>query len=459
MKKLIYFSMGFFIGCSLDMPIKDEITGLDVIDNIYIANETLSGVYLSIPKNRILFSKLSDDFYPKKNMRYHKDDYNLYQWKPQNIIAEAEKLWTNYYKTIAKINVLLNTLPNIATKDFSQKQTLNNIHAETLCLKALCYFELVRIFAPIYEQKNKNQSAIILKNLVKVEELPRATLEQTYKEITILLEKSLTLFPEKTKSDKDKTKEYNKRFSKIAAKALLSKVYLFWRKYKRAIDFANQVLKEKFINPNGVQAKKDYESLWKNSSKNDEVLLRFEYDKFVYSDIYDGSEEEDNYDLNHTITYEKQEYRKSVNCLLNPQKKYSLGKYRTDLQEETPTDIVYFRTAELYFIKAQSHIGLGKESEAKKNLENFFKLRLIINKNKLDLQPILQTLLNEKQKEFIGEGQRYFDMKFYKIKCDRVEYSDHKPLAQIPTDDFRWVFPIPAMELKTNKNIHQNKGW
>ena len=240
MKKVFYFFMALFLAsCSLDVPNKDQITGLLAIDNVFIADETLSGVYLSIPKNRILFSKLSDDFYPKENIKYHTDDFKLYQWKPQRILQEANAIWKQYYRTITKANVLLQALPNIVVKLPEQKQKLQEIHAQTLCLKALCYFELVRIFAPMYETSNKNEKGIILKDKIIAQELPQATLEETYREIVRLLEKSFAFF-----SDALKT---NKRFSKLSAKALLSKVYLFWRKYDKAISFSKVCKRRDYI--------------------------------------------------------------------------------------------------------------------------------------------------------------------------------------------------------------------
>lgn len=468
MKKMIcFFVVLFFVKCSLDEPITNKMTGFSTIDNVYVADETLAGIYLSIPKNRILFSKLSDDFYPNKNLKFYLDELRMYQWYFQTILAKIRLLfpWIEYYKTISKANMLLKALPNVFTKSPPEKQKLNNIHAQTLCLKALCYFELVRIYAPIYEDSKKNESGIVLKNKVIAEELPRATLEETYKEIVRLLKKSLPLFSGELKT--------NARFSVFSAKALLAKVYLFWRKYDKAIAFAEEVLKEKFISKDPNTAKKNYEKIWKNpnevtvskkdkNDRNNEVLLAFEYGEFVFSEIYNDINPADNYEINPKIKYEKQDYRKNIIALSGLENKKYIGKYRTKLNTTPHTNIAYLRTAELYFIKAQGHIGLGQESEAENILKNFLKLRFVLNKNNISLHPILQSLLKEKQKEFVGEGQRYFDLKFYKkeLKYELIRRTIYGiQMEKVPFDDYRWVFPIPEMELRTNRNMRQNKGW
>ena len=58
MKKIIYLLLFIVnIACSLDLPVEDQITGLDAIDNVATANESLSGIYNAFPTEKVIFSK------------------------------------------------------------------------------------------------------------------------------------------------------------------------------------------------------------------------------------------------------------------------------------------------------------------------------------------------------------------------------------------------------------------
>jgi hypothetical protein len=72
---------------------------------------------------------------------------------------------------------------------------------------------------------------------------------------------------------------------------------------------------------------------------------------------------------------------------------------------------------------------------------------------------LLEKILDEKQKEFVGEGLRFFDLK--RLNKDIIRYKvDSESIDRtISADDFRRVFPIPLSEIKQNKKIEQNPGW
>lgn len=452
MKKAIYiFILYFFYSCSLNIPIEDEITGLDAIDNVDIANETLSGIYNAYPKNKINFSKLADDFYPIHTISDDASDYNLYKWKPKEIIILSTYLWQSHYDVVAKANVLLNRINKIKTNSNSEIENLKFIHAQTLCLKALSYFSLLKLYAPNYSVQNKEKAAIILKNNIASEELPRANLETSYKEIETLLLKAISLFPNK--------EETLFRFSKKSAESLLAKLYFNWKKYEKAIEFSNHML----INP---LDKISYEQVWEKPDKNKEAILVFENKIFNYEPIFDKESHVNKYCVNYKIQYKNTDYRKDINFIEADFRKLDnslvklnfLGKSRKNLEDEKAKPILTIRLAELYFIKAESLYKLNKKNEAKNTLNKFLKYRNSSLISKID-ESFLNRLLEEKQKEFVGEGHRFFDIKRNKIILQRVNYRNYEVIDEIRPDDFRWLFPIPKNEIKQNKNVTQNPHW
>ena len=74
--------------------------------------------------------------------------------------------------------------------------------------------------------------------------------------------------------------------------------------------------------------------------------------------------------------------------------------------------------------------------------------------------PLLKAILQEKSKEFAGEGERYFDLKRYrKSLLSDWNLSATMKNKPIKPDDYRWLFPIPKGEYLYNENISQNAGW
>ena len=74
--------------------------------------------------------------------------------------------------------------------------------------------------------------------------------------------------------------------------------------------------------------------------------------------------------------------------------------------------------------------------------------------------PLLKAILQEKWKEFAGEGERYFDLKRYrKSLLSDWNLSATMKNKPIKPDDYRWLFPIPKGEYLYNENISQNAGW
>ena len=65
-----------------------------------------------------------------------------------------------YYNTIASCNALLERVDNITLENASEEKDKAAIISEAKALKALCYFNLLRLFAPAYD-KNPQADGIV----------------------------------------------------------------------------------------------------------------------------------------------------------------------------------------------------------------------------------------------------------------------------------------------------------
>ncbi|WP_440879372.1 RagB/SusD family nutrient uptake outer membrane protein [Tenacibaculum sp. C7A-26P2] len=457
MIKFIYIIiLAIIVSCSLDIPVEDEITGLDAIDNADIADETLSSVYLSYPKNKILLSVLTDDLYPNRYISTNKSTYDFYQWQTQEIILFSNSLWTDYYRTVNKANILLIRINEIISEEQINIQKLKYIKAQTLCLKALAYFDLLQLYASTYSETTKNNAGIILKNNLTAEELPRSDIETCFHEIEQILLEAINLFQENSNN----TTNTIFRFSLNSAKALLAKIYLSWNKYEKSIVLCNELISSTIL------TKQDHEKVWTSPFANQETLLAFENNVFNYGSIFDNSSQQYIFFCNTSLTFDNNDYRKDICFIpseyiqLNNNKIYVnyLGKGQTDLSGRSINPIIALRTAELYFIKAEAQYETFDKEAAKKTINTFLSMR---NSQEITStgELFFRDLLHEKQKEFIGEGLRYFDLKHYKLDLKKINYKTNAYIKTITPEDYRWLLPIPSSEIKNNKNIIQNPFW
>jgi hypothetical protein len=75
------------------------------------------------------------------------------------------------------------------------------------------------------------------------------------------------------------------------------------------------------------------------------------------------------------------------------------------------------------------------------------------------VRPLALDLLNEKQKEFAGEGVRLFDIKRQGKQIVKKGNFGSGTSIVIKDDDYRWLFPIPESEYKYNDLMDQNPEW
>lgn len=131
--------------------------------------------------------------------------------------------WRNYYKAIFRCNNLLQKLPTIpswkSTKDSVNNITKNRIEGETRFLRAIMYFDLVRLF-----------ENIPLLTVPSADYIPQANPTDVYKLIVSDLKFAAANIPANA-YPKAQAATNDGRVTRYAAEALLARVYLFYTGY------------------------------------------------------------------------------------------------------------------------------------------------------------------------------------------------------------------------------------
>ncbi|HEY3401920.1 MAG TPA: RagB/SusD family nutrient uptake outer membrane protein [Ohtaekwangia sp.] len=125
--------------------------------------------------------------------------------------------WSDYYAGIFRCNTLLSKLDGVAFE--SETTTRNRIEGETRFLRAIMYFDMVRLF-----------ERVPLLTVPTDDNVPQADAADTYK----LIVEDLKYAAENIPADaypKANAAQNDGRITQYAAKALLARVYLFYKGY------------------------------------------------------------------------------------------------------------------------------------------------------------------------------------------------------------------------------------
>jgi hypothetical protein len=116
-------------------------------------------------------------------------------------------------------------------------------------------------------------------------------------------------------------------------------------------------------------------------------------------------------------------------------------------------NVPVIRKSEMHLNRAEANYQLKNETAALTELNAFKALRGLPAVT-LSGNALLEEILLERMKEFIGEGHRFFDLKRYGRGIVKTT-----PAVNLAFDDFKILPPIPQREVDGNPNIKQNRGY
>lgn len=182
LKQIAIYIIGIGMGsislasCSLNIPPQDQFSDPNAINNVENARSLLASAYLSYPHYEYELSILGNDFCPTSVSIKDISTLNLYRWEDKEISKQAPTIWLGYYNTISSCDALLERLPQVTTNTEAENKEKQAIEAETKTLKALCYFQLLRIFAPAYD-RNAEADGVVIKNFLGLETNKRSSIK------------------------------------------------------------------------------------------------------------------------------------------------------------------------------------------------------------------------------------------------------------------------------------------
>lgn len=373
--------------------------------------------------------------------------------------GSLQDMWKRWYKSIGRATQAIEYTQQYQMTDERYRQRLIG---EAKFLRALNYFYLVRGWGDIPIQE---------KDL---------TVREPKEDVYAYIEKDLLDAIEKLPLKSNYEPKDLGRATKGAAQGLLSKVYLYEKKWKEAYDYATTV-----ITSGQYGLEPDYATVWRASTENGrESLFEFQargeslaHGIHQYSQtqgargttgwgwgfnvpsqdlLDDFNQSKDTIRRDATIIFRNSVLwdGRIVGATENPM--YNLKAYSSANTEADDTDknIRYLRLGEIYLIQAEAANELGKSSEALtalNTIRNRVKLSKLTTTNQNELR---QAIWHERRLELAFEHDRWFDL----IRTGQAE-AVMKKLGKPFVHGKHELFPIPNEQLIETPQLPQSPNW
>lgn len=451
MKKWIYYAAMAFAcaGCDMTLLPETQITDEDVVKELVDVEKCLMSAYImdgaisaKIDCDRGLADEIIPAYESLDPMLYFYDMNASEMYRSE----EVQSLYAGFYSSIAICNQTLDQLKRCPVSDTARWKQLKG---EALALRAFDHFSLVNYFARPYWDSPETNLGVILKNEFSLEEAPRATVKEVYDTVVSNLNQARQLMT--------LTENAPSRFTADGATALLCRVYLFMENWKMVIEEANKLI-GKYNFPKNPEDQFD-----EIDGEGEIFTLDFSYNDFGFyyaqgtvADQFKDVFQYDDYRFN-TYLEEYDDY------IITPEGYIEWISITTF----SKVGLTYktLRIAEVYLNRAEAYYRLGEEDLARQDLIEVASHSGadIDYMNTLEGEDLMEEIMNEREREFAGEGYRALDLLRWKLPVVRYYDEDNSltldPVQTIAINDFCRILPIPHQECYLNRLVEQNPGY
>lgn len=392
---------------------------------------------------------------------------SCYLFNHHSTNLNAGYLWGRPFYIIRNAWNVINAIDNGQVQ--GSEQRLQELKGEAMAVMALCQFDLTRCFGyPYTKDQGAGWGAPIVDHAITLDENPpRSTVAADYEFIIKTLEDAVSLMSDE-KNDS--------RMNAYAARALLSRVYLYHNDNEKAFQMASSLIEE--ATGNGMYrlyTHDEYISSWDlNNTFGSESLFEIANSaddnegrsSLAYLMHWNGYRE---MFLTRKFVDEMQSDPDDVRCQLMEQQTYNQNdvwwlKKWPGTDATTPSfynNYVIFRLSEVYLIAAEAGVKVGGVS-ATKGLEylNAIVQRANPAKEVTVSEYTLDRVLEERSKELVGEGHRFFDMlRNGKTIIRKGGYHLPGIVEEIDWNYYKCVLPIPTDQFTFSPDMEQNPGY
>lgn len=335
-------------------------------------------------------------------------DQNTYTWQPDIYKGAINiKDWNEPYQQILFANTILEGLNKI-TPTLAQATLHRQLEGSALFFRANALHNLAVTFSPAYDQSTAaTDLGLPLKRFSDINErVARASLKQTYEQITEDLTRSVPLLAGVDAST------LRNRPTQRAAYGLLARVYLYMGNYPKAGAYADSALQQDatLINYNTLPLSNAFYlpfTRW-----NAETIFQSQLSGFAAVFIqFAGISNQLSIDTTLFRSYHNNDLRRTIFFYRQPNGFINVNGSYVGTQQ-TFTGLA---NDEIYLIRAESLARAGKLTEAMSDLNtllrNRYRTNTYTNQTATSIADALSNILTERRKEMPLRGIRWSDLK------------------------------------------------
>ena len=367
-----------------------------------------------------------------------------------------DDIWEELYEGVNIVNSIINaefTPPTALQAEYNQ------IIGEAHAIRALAYFDLVKMYAQHYTfTADASHPGVPLVFESDVTNRPaRNTVAEVYAQIISDFQQAITLMTIDPSNAGT--------FSREAAQALLSRVYLYMEDYTNAEAMATAVINSGKFN---LVDNASYPMQFFDGNTSEAILeMVFTLTDNPGSDHLGGMYKATGYgdylpaqDLLDLMA--DGDIRKTM-FLEDPQLGGIYGTIRVDKFPSSGSNIAtdnipVIRLSEVYLNRAEARAKLNNDAGAQTDLDMIRQRgNPAATAATATGQALIDEILTERRIELSFEGHRIHDLARNKQDLTRVDCTSPTCTVSYPSD--RYILPIPDAEIQVNENMTQNNGY
>lgn len=432
-------------------------------DNYYGNGNNGAGPYVGLP------DMMSDNLFEGPESLANYQDFSRWTFVADD--PYIQDIWEDGYRVVQQANITLRGLDNFAA---SSPGAVNRIKAQALALRAMAHFDLLRCFGEDFD-RNSNARGIAYVDKFDVEQKPaRLSVKETLDRIEADFKTAKTLMQSMDKAIQGTGTAGTERsyMDEMVVNGLLARMYLYANQPDSAVKYATLC-----INARPLTSRTNFPNIWLDASTAEVIWsVKFESLNAGIGDLifYPVSNRAsyrpttnllNMYDPANDIRFTSyfRNLLRGVNRNVAPARMVLIKYDARQANLSKPDGIVNFkalRTGEMYLIRAEAYARIGGASEAlgMADLNTLRSARITgYTSEILTGATLLQAIADERRKELVAEGHRFFDLKRTTRSLTRV--TNCVNFCSLPPGAREWVMPLPQSEILANPNAEQSNGY
>ena len=390
---------------------------------------------------------------------------NFSHWTYTADDVNIEASWLAAYRVIQQCNLTLRNIDGLAA---TNQGGVNRVKSQALALRAFVHFEILRYWGE-GNLRNSTLKGIPYVAAFDIEQKPsRLSVKETYDAIIHDLQDAKELMQDMDKAIQSATSTASAArgyIDEMVTNAMLARIYNYAGEADSAIKYSSLV-----ITARPLASRTNFPLIWQDASTS-EVIWSVKFTPLnsgVGDNVYYviGNRASYRPATNLTALYDQaNDVRYSSYFQLRARGSSSrlvlvkyLAKQSQLAKPDGITDFKVLRTGEMYLIRAEAYASKSMDAPALADLNTLRAARINAFVPGVETGAALLTAIdNERRKEFVCEGQRWFDLKRSNRTVTRT--TNCSVFCSLDASAREWNWPIPQSEILANPNIEQTSGY